>query len=74
MVAVGGKAAVPPPLVDLNSSNSGCARLGSGVASPLGVVEKKVAVLIALVRRHRCAIGAVVRWVVDDEVPGAVDI
>ena len=31
-----------------------------------------MAVLIALVRRHRCAVGAVVRRVVDDEVPGAV--
>ena len=35
-----------------NSSNSGCARLGSGVAPPLGVVKEKVAVLIALVHRH----------------------
>ena len=51
-------------------SNSGCARLGSGVVPPLGVVEKKMAVLIALIRRHRCAVGAVVRRVVDDEVPG----
>jgi len=32
-----------------------------------------VAVLFALVRRHRCAVGAVVRRVVDDEVPGAVE-
>ena len=53
----------PPSLggLDLNSYNSGCACLGSGVAPPLGVVEKEVAVLIALVRRHRCAVGAVVR-------------
>ena len=29
-----------------------------------------MAVLIVLVRRNRCAIGAVVRRVVDDEVPG----
>ena len=38
--------------LDLNSSSSGCVRLGSGVAPPLGVVEKEVAVLIVLVRRH----------------------
>ena len=45
----------PPPVggVDLNSSYSGCACLGSGVVPQLGVVEKEVAVLIALVRRHR---------------------
>ena len=30
--------------MDLNSSNSCCARLGSGVAPPLGVVEEEVAV------------------------------
>ena len=50
-----------PPLsggLDLNSSNSGCARLGSGVAPPLGVVEKEMAVLIVFVRRHRRAVGA----------------
>ena len=44
-----------PPLsggLDLNSSNSGCARLGSGVAPPLGVVKEEVAVLIVLVRWH----------------------
>jgi len=58
---------------DLNSSNSGCACLGSGLVSPLGVVEKEVAVLVVLVRRHRCAVGAVVRRVVDDEVPDAVE-
>jgi len=39
--------------LDLNSSSSGCARLGSGVAPSLGVAEKEVAVLIVLVRRHR---------------------
>ena len=42
-----------PPSVgglDLNSSSSGCARLGSGVAPPLGVVKEEVAVLIVLVR------------------------
>ena len=59
--------------LDLNSSSSGCARLGSGVAAPLGVVKEEVAVLIALVRRHRRAVGAAVRRVVDDEVPGAVE-
>ena len=65
-----------PPSVggsDLNSSNSGCSRLGSGVATPLGVVEEEVAVLIVLVRRHRRAVGAAVRQAVDDEVPGAVE-
>jgi len=51
-----------------NSSNSGCTRLGSGLALPLGVVEKEVAVLIILVRRHRRAVGAAVRRTVDDEV------
>ena len=43
-----------PPLngggSDLNSSSSGYARLGRGVAPPLGVAEKEVAGLIALVR------------------------
>ena len=43
----------PPGGLDINSSSSGCARLGSGVAPSLGVVEKEVAVLIVLVRRHR---------------------
>ena len=52
---------------------SGCARLGSGVAPPLGVLKKEVAVLVILVRRHRRAIGAAVRRVVDDKVPGAVE-
>ena len=32
-----------------------------------------MAVLIALVRRHRRAVGAAVRRAVDDEVPGAVE-
>jgi len=59
--------------LDLSSNNSGCARLGSGVAPPLGVVEKEVAVLVVLVRRHRRAVGAAVRRAVDDEVPGAVE-
>ena len=49
------------PRNDLNSSNSGCARLGSEVAPPLGVVIEEVAVLIVLVRA------------VDDEAPGAVE-
>ena len=57
--------------LDLSSSSSGCARLGSGVVPPLGVVENEVAVLIVLVRRHRCAVGAAVRRIVGDEVPGA---
>ena len=64
-----------PPLqwggLDLNSSNSDFARLGSGVAPPLGVVKEEVAVLI--VRRHRRAVDATVRRAVDDEVPGAVE-
>ena len=59
--------------LNLNSSNSGCACLGSGVVPPLGLVEKEVAVLIVLVRRYRCAVGAVVHRVVDDEVLGAVE-
>ena len=37
------------------------------------VVKEEVAVLIVLVRRHRCAVGAAVRRAVDDEVPGAVE-
>ena len=57
--------------LDLNSSNSGCARLGSGVAPPLGVVKEEVANLILLVRRHRGAVGAAVRRAVGSEVPGA---
>jgi len=36
------------------------------------VVKEEVAVLIALVRRHRRAVGAAVRRAVDDEVLGAV--
>ena len=43
-------------------------RLGSGVATPLGVVKEGVAVLIALVCRHRRAVGAAVRRVVVDEL------
>ena len=57
--------------VDLNSNSSGYACLGSGVAPLLGVIEKEVTVLIVLVRRHRCAVGAVVRRVVVR--PGAVE-
>ena len=68
---------IPPSVgsggLDLNSSKSGCARLGSGAAPPLGVVEKEVAVLIALVCRYRRAVGAAVCRAVDDEVPGAVE-
>ena len=56
-----------------NNSSSGCARLGSGVAPPLGVVKGEVAVLIVLVRRHRRAVGAAVRRAVDDEAPGAIE-
>ena len=55
------------------SSNRGCARLGGAVAPPLGVVKEKVTVLVVLVRRHCCAVGAAVRRAVDDEVPGAVE-
>ena len=40
---------------------------------PLGVVKEEVAVLVVLVRRHCRAVGAVVRWAVGDEVPGAVE-
>ena len=57
----------------MHSSNRGCARLGSEVAPPLGVVIEEVAILIALVRRHRRAVGAAVRRAVDDEVPGMVE-
>ena len=39
---------------------------------PLGVVKEKVTVLLVLVRRHCCAVGAAVRRAVDDEVPSAV--
>ena len=65
----------PPPSVgrlDLNSSNRGSACLGGEVDPPLGVVIEEVAVLIALVRQHRRAVGAAVRRAVGDEVPGAV--
>ena len=37
------------------------------------MVEKEVAILIVLVRQRRCAVGAVVRRIVDDGVPGAVE-
>jgi len=37
------------------------------LAPPLGVVKEEVAVLIALVRRHRRAVGAAVRRAVGDE-------
>ena len=37
------------------------------------MVKEEVAVLIALVRRHRRAVGAAVGWAVDDEIPGAVE-
>jgi len=37
------------------------------------VVKEEEAVLIALVRRHRRAVGAVVRRAVNDEAPGAVE-
>ena len=63
----------PPPQwwgLDLDSRNSGCARLGGEVGPPLGVVVEKVAVLVVLVRRHRHAVRAAVRRAVDDEVPG----
>ena len=44
-----------PPSVgglDLNSSNSGCARLGSGVAPSLGVVKEEVAVFFFGLRHY----------------------
>ena len=59
-------------LSSLSLSSSGFARLGSGVAPPLGVVKEEVAVLIVLVIRHRRAVGAAVRRAVDDEIPSAV--
>jgi len=67
----------PPHLregLDPNSGNRGFARQGGEVAPPLGMVkEEEVAVLVVLVRRHCCAVGAVVRRDVVDEVPGAVE-
>ena len=48
--------------LDLNSSNSGCARLGSGVVPPLGVVEKEVAVLIACFRSSRRSLDPTRTW------------
>ena len=65
----------PPPQwggLDLDSRNSGCARLGGEVGPPLGVVVEEVAVLVVLVRRHRHAVRTAVRRAVDDEVPGAI--
>ena len=56
--------------LDLDSRNSGCARLGGEVAPPLGVIVEEVAVLVVLVRRHRHAVRAAMRRAVDDEVPG----
>ena len=55
------------------SSNRGCARLGGAVAPPLGVVKEKVTVLVVLVRRHCCAVGAALRRAVDGQVPSAVE-
>ena len=57
----------------LDSRNRGCARLGGEVGPPLGVVVEEVAVLVVLVSRHRYAVRAAVRRVVDDEVPGAIE-
>ena len=37
------------------------------------MVREEVAVLVVLVRRNCCAVGAAVRRAVDDEVPGAVE-
>ena len=37
------------------------------------MVKEEAAVLVVLVRRHRCAVSAAVRRAVDDEVPGAVE-
>ena len=59
--------------VGSKQQQQGFARLGSGVAPPLGVVKKEAAVLIVLVRRHRRAVGAAVRRAVDGQVPGAVE-
>ena len=59
--------------LDLSSSNRGCARLGGEVAPPLWVVIEEVTILVVRVRRYRCAVSAVVRRAVDDEVErGAV--
>jgi len=49
----------------LNSGNKGFARLGGEVAFSLGVFKEEVAVLVALVRRNCCAVGAAVRRAVD---------
>jgi len=37
------------------------------------MVKEEVAVMVVLVRRYCCAVGAAVRRAVDDEVPGAVE-
>ena len=37
------------------------------------MVKEEVAVLVALVHRHRRAVGAAVRRAVGDEVPGTVE-
>ena len=71
----------PPGGLDLNSSNSGCARhcycclvsAKESLTSSLQRMREEVAVLFALVRRHRRAVSAAVRRAVDDEVPGAVE-
>ena len=57
----------------LNSGNRGCTRLGGEVALPIGVIKEEVTVLVVLVRRHCCAVGAAVRQAVDEEAPGAVE-
>ena len=44
--------------MDLNSGTGGCVRPGGEVAPPLGVVKEEVTVLVVLVRRHCCALGA----------------
>ena len=61
----------PPPQwggLDLDSRNSGCARLGGEVGLPLGVVVEEVAVLVVLVRRHCHAVRAAVRRAVDGDL------
>ena len=40
---------------------------------PLGVVKEEVAVLVVLVRRYCCAVGAAGRGAVDGDAPGAVE-
>ena len=65
----------PPPEggVDLSSINRGCARLGSEVAPPLGVLIEEVAVLAVLVSRHCRAVRAVVRRAMDGKAPAVVE-